>query len=165
MRGMQLFIVFFVVYSGLLALSIKGTRIAQGGYVPSDPRHIGLFGQRLARIGTPLPNALKIYNPRVIAIHIDCLSCSLADSVLVEQLFSNRSVLNVVVAPDPDDYKNIQLRVAGARVVYLQPEDIQDLAPQFGPCVFKFDRTMKLAYVQPDKVNAYSREDLDAGQD
>jgi len=160
MRGAYIFVIFSSLYACLLALSIVGVQFGQAHYVPADPRHTSLFGLSPAKMGQPIPASLTRFAPQIVAVHTDCLSCSVADPMAVKQLFSSRDVLNVVVAPDFRDYRAIEKSTPGANVIYLQPEDIKDLAPQFGPCLYRFDRNLRLIYVQPSRVSVYAKEDL-----
>lgn len=109
------------------------------------------------RLGSPLLIRLAIAAPppwtksiQPIIVHVDCLNCSIIPATVVRDCFAKSDVLNVVVAEEADEYRDIQRQIPSARVVYGDLDLARELGAAFGPRLYVYHSTDGLIYAQSD---------------
>lgn len=84
-----------------------------------------------------------------VIVHVDCLNCSIIPLAVVRRCLARSDVLNVVVAEEASEYRDIQRQIPGAKVVYGDIKLAHQLGAAFGPRLYIYHDTKGLIYVQP----------------
>lgn len=123
---------------------VSGTRARVAGSL--RPRSLGLPFQVALEQQPPPPWRQNVLP---VIVHVDCLNCSIVPATVVQQCFARLDVLNVVVAEDADEYRDLQRRTPNARVVYGEGELAREMGAAFGPRLYIYHSTKGLVYAQP----------------